>query len=801
MPIGSTAQWTQGNTAYAEGWAVGTVKYVEGSQIQSAFVKGDLASPDILLTDGVPADVPPLAGIITLTAASPNSHVAILSQAKGIPFVYLAVDADVTEARALVGRRAYLAVTSQGSGRSLEVKLLDVNDLEPDLTASLLAIKDTPDVEIKPIETYGSLCADTSGLNPADIRYFGGKASNYGVLRQAIPDDCPRALAFSFDLWNAFLDQTPAAGGHTLRDQVAARLARYTRYPPADMEALSADLAAIRDLLTDPKAGTFSTSLRQGIIDSLLAFGFDPNHNLRFRSSTNVEDSDRFTGAGLYDSFSGCLADDLDADEAGPCTCDPAEPKERGVFRAIRKVFASFYNDNAFIERLKYGIDESQVGMALLVHRSFPDEIELANGVATLEKDWSGNWSVNCVCQLGAVSVTNPPVEMVPEEVRIDKGFWGVTPWMVQRSALVPLRQDAVMEWEADYVSLYNLLEKAADHYVEVTGRADVTLDAEFKKVAPEGRLILKQIRPLPQATDKGYSDPLLLGGPGSYAIVQGRGGNVFTNHRLKSRWTLQARHQWLTPEALDACLYGDVNLEYVSDGKVRRISAPLSSLPQATHVYQAPQDVYSNFALTDTWVLEGLGNRRTYHLNTRPLFQATVPDPVVTTDDLGLRLEVEYNEPVAVGETEATQREEVALYTQWEPTKDVTPDEFSYTDANGLSITTRFYMRWGFMAGTPTSIQFVETRIAGLTTEPIVLTDLFSQSVGGGPHLCPKEFLFEPQLDPGVPQGTLDELAAKDIRLIYLSTGDKECRPTEVGDTDPYIRVYSFNDPVCQGW
>ena len=116
--------------------------------------------------------------------------------------------------------------------------------------------------------------------------------------------------------------------------------------------------------------------------------GFDPQRNIRFRSSSNVEDTEQFVGAGLYDSFSGCLADDLDDDTAGPCRCDPAEPKERGVFRAIRKVYASFYNDDAYLERLRHGIDEAQVGMGLLVHHSFPDEIERANGVATLKATW-----------------------------------------------------------------------------------------------------------------------------------------------------------------------------------------------------------------------------------------------------------------------------------------------------------------------------------------------------------------------------------------------------------------------------
>ena len=53
----------------------------------------------------------------------------------------------------------------------------------------------------------GDYWADTNDLQPADICYFGGKAANFGVLRRAIPNESPRAMAFSFDLWNAFLDQ------------------------------------------------------------------------------------------------------------------------------------------------------------------------------------------------------------------------------------------------------------------------------------------------------------------------------------------------------------------------------------------------------------------------------------------------------------------------------------------------------------------------------------------------------------------------------------------------------------------
>ena len=95
---------------------------------------------------------------------------------------------------------------------------------------------------------------------------------------------------------------------------------------------------------------------------------------LRFRSSSNAEDSQDLTGAGLYDSFSGCIADDTDGDNQGPSHGDPNEPEERGVLRAIEKVFASFYNENAWLERLRHGVPEQDTGMAVLVHQNFPDQ-------------------------------------------------------------------------------------------------------------------------------------------------------------------------------------------------------------------------------------------------------------------------------------------------------------------------------------------------------------------------------------------------------------------------------------------
>ncbi len=798
VPIGSTAQWSEGGAIYASGWTLGTLRQVAGTDIQRAYTAGELSPDDVLLTDGVPAEIPSVAGIIALMPSTPNSHVAILSRSQGVPFVYLAQD-DASLARSLVGRCVYLAATQSDYDQS--IKLLDADSLSEDEKASLLAMKKSAPLVIQPIASRGNLWADTNDLGSSDIRFFGGKASNFGVLRRAFPDASPAAMAFSFDLWNAFLDQIlpEVAGGRTLREEIAVRLGKYATYPPADLEMLADDLADIRGLFKDSQATGFG-EMGPVVIDALRDFGFDPTCKIRFRSSTNVEDSDQFTGAGLYDSFSGCLADDMDDDASGPCACDSSEGSERGVLRAIRKVFASFYNDNAFLERLKHGVNEAEVGMALLVHHSFPDEIELANGVATLERTRNASWSASIVSQKGAVSVTNPPMDAAPEEVKIE--IWGSDPWVevVQRSSLVPLREDTVLEWQAEYVELYDLLVVAADLYCKETQKQDIVLDFEFKKTSPEDELVIKQIREIPQADDAGYDTPLLLGQTKTYWTLQGRGGNVFTNHRLKSRWTLVPRSTWLSDENLKECLYDEVSIEYVADGEVRQVVGSLASLTDASHSYTPRQFEYDSFVLTDSWRFADLSNPRTYGLQASSMFDATVSDPVVTLDEFRIDVEVVYEEPVCIDANDGWTDENasVRLYPPWEPMVSDEIQECSLDDPNtGVSVCTRFYSRWSWDWTSPTSVQFESTRIEGLTTEPIVLTGYFSQSVGAGAHLCPKNFLFEPGLEPGISQQTLDELIARNVRLIYYTTGARECRPMERKDTPPSIRLYGFDEPI----
>ena len=368
---------------------------------------------DILLLDAVPTELPPVAGVITLAPTTPNSHAVLLAQSSGVPLVYLESDALRASVAGWEGQDVLLEAEVLRWFEGWESKnLVRVTPVAGAFTAEqradLLDAKRPPPLAIPAKAVSGGISLAADGLHPGDIQYVGGKAANFGVLRRSLPANSPSpAIAFTFDLWDAYLDQTLPAG-QTLRTALQEKLAGFA-WPP-DMVRLKQALAEVRELFTD--TADFSAGQKVAILAELNAAGFDPHRKIRFRSSTNVEDSEQFSGAGLYDSFSGCLADDLDADTDGPSFCEANEPRERGVFRAMRKVYASFYNDNAYLERLRHSVNEAQVGMALLVHHSTPDEFELANGVAIVEpSSESQPPQMRLVTQAGAVSVA--PLEAV----------------------------------------------------------------------------------------------------------------------------------------------------------------------------------------------------------------------------------------------------------------------------------------------------------------------------------------------------------------------------------------------------
>ncbi len=950
IPISSTARWASGNSCYSEGWAFGTVRFFPADQIATAYHSGALAPGDILLTDGVPAEVPFVAGIVSLAASTPNSHVAILARTCAVPFVHLVLADDAQRAQELVGRRILLSVYEDEY--ETKVRLIDTDTVVDDpAAAQILQLKQPTPLTIQPAASLGVFGISTEGLSPTDIRYVGGKAANFGILRAAVPDNSPKALALTFDLWKAFLSQpltpnptmrlgpgehilfwadedtdqgpahtsfrlskdgesiglfdadgvtrldavqfgpqtddvsfgrspdgadawqpfsVPTPGlpngaadgksgyglvineimaanrhtiedpcesgeypdwielynasdetivlnglyltddlneptqwqirpeivGPTLREEIARRLAEYTSYPPSDMQTLSQDLACIRNLFTNADVADFSDELREAVISVLTdpQYGLDRSVPLRFRSSTNVEDSMDFIGAGLYDSYSGCLADAIDSDDDGPCACDPNRQSERDIFRAIRQVFASFYNDNAYLERLRHDVNEADVGMAVVVHHSFPDEIELANGVATLDTTGGGT-TISLVTQLGAVSVTNPQDGSIPEEIAASILSSGsiVPPTLKQASSLVRLG-DTVMIWRDDYTNLVDLLIRVSEEFARTTGKTEYILDLEYKKVAPGGRvlpsggLVVKQVRQIPSSNTTQV--PFLVNQPTEYEVysgevVFGEPTDVFADHRLKSRWKLETRSTVLDANALEEGLYTSVRIEYLDADQIRTISGQLSLLPFGGHESQGHETV-------DSWRLDCIESPRTYHLRTTNIPTAIEAQecPILTPSDLGcsgygvpykfLTLHVEYADFVKSWDPthwNFTRSNAVHLWPRQAAGSEDISQERTLSNG-GVSITSRFYYpplpkgltAWEMAGGNTAPLKrWDQTTIAGLTTKPILLKGYYSQTFRPEHHNQIEHLLFEPRLEPGISADILTELKDKNVLFIHL--------------------------------
>lgn len=790
IEVASAQRWFLQNVSYSDGWALGRLLFVPAEEIADSYRAGTLKPTDILLTDGVPAEVPFVAGIVTLSPATPNSHVAILAQSYGIPFVYIRIAEQQDKIRELVGREVVLrtrvdTLFTSPTYDQLGVGVYPVIGLEPSYRQEILALKQPPPLLIPPISSFGKISMqDLSDVGASDIRFVGGKAANFGFLRREIPNHSPNARAFTFDLWRAYLDQV-LPGGIPLRTAIESRLHGLTW--PTDIRALDASLKEIRKLIKEE--AHFSPAQRRAILTTLE--GMDPTRRIRFRSSTNVEDSGVFVGAGLYDSFSGCIADDTDADTVGPSHCDPTQAKERGVFRAMRKVYASFYNLNAFIERLRHGVDEREVGMAILAHYSFPDETEAANGVATSFYSGEGWISTTMVSQVGAESVTNPSGETLPEIVNLyhvqGQAPSSRPPRATQRSSLLLLGDALVMEGE-DYRALGELFRPIWIAYERAFPQnAPFTLEFEFKKLT-DGRLVVKQVREVPQTPGQEASAAALLNTDVPFRVFQGYDGSLFGNHRLKSLWQLHEKNRWIDPLAPSSSLMDAVELEYPSGGRLLTRTGSLNSWPGAAFEVEpgvaSPHGEPAHIT-KDRWTDFSEGGPTTYELQIRvPAHQHYRHDPIYSLEDWRIEWHATYQSPLVDfdlsdfgpsfdGITSTTS--EFAILVKGTPNDPLPvgakPSRHHSTSPGGVAIETAYHLDTVGTGPLETASlrRWVGTTISGLTTLPIRLQGYYSQTYRAGRHNEREWFLYEPGLEEDIDSGVLTQLKASNIRMIFF--------------------------------
>ncbi len=289
---------------------------------------------EILVLDEVPIQLPPVAGVITSHPSTPLSHINLLAKGWGIPNAY------IKNAQTLLKQYDGWWVTFETKRDGYSIKRADVDQLR-EYQRRLAQRQDV----MKP--KYDLAETRLLGLGQQRARSaisFGGKSANLGELLNArLPGIViPNGFTIPFYYYDQFLE------ANKLDDLIYAMLndQKFVHDPAYRRERL----ASLRENIQHAK---FDDNLRDRILRRVrLEF---PGRGLFVRSSSNSEDLPNFSGAGLY-------------------TTVPNVREETKLIEAIKTVWASLWNAEAYEARERAAVDHSKIFMAVLVQEGINSE-------------------------------------------------------------------------------------------------------------------------------------------------------------------------------------------------------------------------------------------------------------------------------------------------------------------------------------------------------------------------------------------------------------------------------------------
>lgn len=347
-----------------------------------------LGRRDIVVLDGIPNDIPVVAGIITSAYQTPLSHINILSHSRGTPNMTLRDAFESDTVNALENQLVYMEV----SANAFQLRLADFEEAEHFWQENEPKEVVVLDKDVEYDELISMQDADLSYLNR-----IGGKAANFAEISglvdgRGLPMPVPEGNAFAipFHFYEQHLQSSGI--GTWLNDFLTS--AQFNEDPAYRSEILE----QIRDSIMNYPVDVDLISRVEGHINHFADFG-----SFRFRSSTNAEDLEGFTGAGLYTSNS--------AKRDNP---------KKTVEKAIQEVWASLWDWRAYEERSYFKIDHQSCAMGVLVHRSFPDEN--ANGVMITRNLYNDNEGYTINVQFGEESIVFPEPGVLHDQIILFDG-------------------------------------------------------------------------------------------------------------------------------------------------------------------------------------------------------------------------------------------------------------------------------------------------------------------------------------------------------------------------------------------
>ena len=444
----------------------GYLKKIKVDDIQST----ELQKHDIVLTNGIPIDIPVIAGIITTEFQTPLSHINVLSHNRGTPNMALKNGFSDELLHNLNENLVYLKVAADKyeiRKATIEESTIFWNNNEP---------KDDIILD-KDLFNYGLFKLENASIN--DVNKIGGKAANFAEILKAFKRENQTApvpenyFAIPFYFYN---DHLKKFGIDTYIESILhqTEFKTNTTYRKLMLEK-------IRDSIKD---SPLDDNLLTNVLTKMTSDSRFTSY--RFRSSTNAEDLEGFNGAGLYSSYSGKL-----------------NHVKKTPQRAIKKVWASLWNYRAYEERDYFKINHLSAAMGILVHRSFPDED--ANGVVITKNIFNRNNGFVVNVQFKEISVVNPDPGIINDQIIIYTFSTNNKKYTLEyntfSNAVTDISGNVMTDEElyelADYLTIINtyFYSRVYDCNCDY---ADFGLDIEFKvdSTIDFRRIYIKQARP-----------------------------------------------------------------------------------------------------------------------------------------------------------------------------------------------------------------------------------------------------------------------------------------------------------------
>jgi rifampicin phosphotransferase len=289
---------------------------------------------EIVVLKEVPIQLPPVAGIITTQPSTPLSHINLLAKGWGVPNAY------IKNAHELLKEYDGWWVSFETLRDKYSIKRADLNQIDEyqkRLKERLDVMKPRFDLQVTRLAALREQRARQS------IAY-GGKSANLGeVMNARLPGIIvPNGFTIPFHYYDQFIKENNLEEPlyEMMNDQ------RFVHDPAYRRERLT----AMRERIRKSK---FNEKLRAEVL-ARIAASF-AGKGMFVRSSSNSEDLPNFSGAGLYDTVPNVKGDEQ-------------------LIEAIKTVWASLWNFEAYEARERANVDHSKIFMAVLIQEGINSE-------------------------------------------------------------------------------------------------------------------------------------------------------------------------------------------------------------------------------------------------------------------------------------------------------------------------------------------------------------------------------------------------------------------------------------------